>query len=196
MNSMKFVSQTKFAEICGLESRTIRQAIQDGKIEKHPSSKIDLENPVNKAYYESSIRKVAKRKKPIKGKPVESENIDPEISQDDIDERYELYASQEEEKIAVEIKYKKEQTKTVIQKRLKDLGLLISREIVQQRLAKLGNDISLHLLVSMAEKVTNKSWAIFESGGSKIDALKENRKIIEQAVRKVKSGTSELESVE
>lgn len=173
---MAFISQVKFAKLASASETQIKNAIRDGKLHRDPKSKgLDPNHPKNKAWLEEWARKDNKPGPKPASRP-------PKELSDDLSG----YANLEDQKIEQEIKLKKEQTLAIKQKRLASIGVLILRETVEKRMAKLGQSLKTHVL-TVPRKISPKIHAMVKSGSTVGEIEKEIATELEKALRNAKT---------
>lgn len=165
------IDQSKFAKLCGVSRNTIIADIKRKPAVLHVDIKtkgIDPDHALNRAYIEDLARK---KKKPESTKKVS--------------EAIQIYGSLEEQKIEQEIKLKIEQRLSIQQKRLTGIGVLILRELVEKRIARLGQALKTHILTT-PRKVSPKIYSMVKAGATVAEVEKEIARELEKALGNAK----------
>jgi len=174
---------------------TIITGIKNKKIviDKETSS-IDPEHPTNKKFLEELVRSNRAGKEKHKNKSKQPPILDAllenakEIKRhNDITENLNRYGNLEDQKTEQEIKLKIEQILQIRQKRLVSLGILITRESVERRIAKFGQGLKTHVL-SIPRKITPRIVSMSKSGISVAEIEKYISEELEKAMKNAKAG--------
>lgn len=150
------LNRDEYAKKCGVSKMAISKAIKRGVITEDDQGIIDITNPVNRTYLKAD-HSVMKRTKAAGGKVGRG---------DKSKRRGELW----ERKTLAEIRLKDEQANYHIQRRARELGLLVERAMVERAIAALGAEIKLRVL-GLPRQVAQELFDLAHSNGSTPMAL-------------------------
>jgi hypothetical protein len=131
--SKRKLTRDEFAKKCGVSKMAISKAVRSGKVVEDDEGRVDITNPVNRAYLQSD-HAVMKRAR-VAGKKSTGRA-------DGSKRKAKLY----EAKTIEQTRQYRENANWAVQRRAKDLGLLVERAKVEQMMAAFGQELKLRLL--------------------------------------------------
>lgn len=172
-------SVRKFAELAGRGEATIHRAIKKGEIVRNDAGMIDTDAPKNVKYLDKLAQGSSKRGAKSQGR-----------TKDDNPIRKRMHEAKdlETQKLENEIAYKKEQTLLARQKRARELGLLIERDIPKSEIADLAGRIKLHVL-PIGKRTSKRITEMVQAGKNAKDVEIYMNGEIEKALQKVLDGS-------
>jgi phage terminase Nu1 subunit (DNA packaging protein) len=126
------LSRDYFAKKCGVSAMAISKAVRSGKVVEDDRGRVDTTDPGNRAYMQAdhAVAKRAKAAGKIASRGDESKR------------RSKLF----EAKTIEQTRQYRENANWAVQRRAKDLGLLVERAKVEQMMASFGQELKLRLL--------------------------------------------------
>ncbi|MCB1318471.1 MAG: hypothetical protein KDK27_21040 [Leptospiraceae bacterium] len=173
---MALYSVKKLAAVSGIGETTIRNALKRGELKTGDDGFIDTQAAKTKRWLEQRERNKAKRKG--------AKKIQVGFLTDTLEEHKGL----EQQKLEAEIAYKQEQTLLARQKRARELGLLIDRDIPKRQVADLFARMKLHVL-PIGKRTGKRIVEKVQAGATAKEIERYINSEIEQALEKVRGGS-------
>jgi hypothetical protein len=223
---MRWVNQSKFAELAGVSRAAISLAIKRGRVIRQGKMGIDLEDPVNVTYLQSENdsrtrskkpKKTTKKPKPTKkskpkpkklppasekAQPVEEVEYYHEPEHEALLETYDLNGNAFIDRATADRLKVIEQARTLEIKRLKERGKLVDREHVS-RIFNMLYKIDTGELRPLGDKLAPEVAAICGISGDseierKISSYIEDEiyKTLEHIKRRINDGLADIEAEE
>jgi len=158
------LTRDEYAKKCGVSKMSISKAIGRGSVVEDDRGRVDITNPVNRAYLVSDhavMKRVKKRAKKAR-KKAEKKSGRAAVSK----RRAKLF----EEKTHEQTRQYRENANWAVQRRAKDLGLLVERAKVEQMIAALGQEMKIRIL-ALPRQVSSELFALAKVKGSTPMAL-------------------------
>jgi phage terminase Nu1 subunit (DNA packaging protein) len=149
------LTRDEYAKKCGVSKMAISKAVKRGEVVEDDGGIIDTTNPVNRAYLQADHAVMKRAKAAGAG-----------ARGDKSKRRGELW----ERKTLSEIRLKDEQTNYHVQRRARELGLLIERAMVDRAIAAIGAEIKLRIL-GLPRQVAQELFDLAHSKGATPMAL-------------------------
>jgi hypothetical protein len=144
------LTRDEFAKKCGVSKMAISKAVRAGKVTEDDKGRVDTIDPMNRAYLQAD-HAVMKRAKAAgrAGRAATSERR----------------AKLNEKKLLSEIRLKEEQAAYHVQRRARELGLLIERAMVDRAMAAGGAEMKLRIL-GLPRQVAQELFDLAHSKGA------------------------------
>jgi hypothetical protein len=164
----------------GVSRAAVTMAVKQGRLKCGSDGNINEKDPVNEKWIDSRkdkktyTHKNTTKKKPLKKKEKSKKEHEEKKKEEkkaivktvivdnndsDLDDGSQVYLK----KADAEVRYKREQIRSVKQKRLERLGELVERDLVRQVIGKLGAEIKMRLL-GMPKVMAPRIVALVKSG--------------------------------
>lgn len=170
MGASMTLTKADFSKRYGVTRAAVTMAVKQGRLKTTQDGNINESHAINQEWISSRkdkkihpVKKKQKVKKPEEKKTVKekvkTKRVLVDNNDDDLDDDSLVYLK----KADAELRYKREQTRSVKQKRLESLGLLIERELVRQVFSKFSAEIKMRLL-GMPKVMAPRIVAMVKSG--------------------------------
>jgi hypothetical protein len=146
------LNRDEYAKKCGVSKMAISKAARAGKVVEDDKGHVDITNPVNRAYMLAD-HTVMKRARAAGKKPT--------TRADDSKRKAKLY----EAKTVEQTRQYKANADWAIQRRAKDLGLLVECVKVEQMMAAFGAELKLRIL-GLPRQVSGELFDLAQTKGS------------------------------
>jgi hypothetical protein len=152
------LTRDEYAKKCHVSKMAISKAIRKGSVTEDDQGRVDTADPVNREYLQTDhhVMKRAKRK------PKEKRKDDPKASRAAESKRR---AKKNERKIDAEIRIKEEQANYHVQRRARELGLLVERAKVEQMMGAFGPELKVRLL-DLPRRISVHLFSLARSKGA------------------------------